>query len=362
MSDAEDRSRWTRIARLLAGELSGEEREEARRELRADGQTRARLEAAEEVWRLTSGSNGEDARWDRDRGWRAVDGRARSPGAGAPADARDAPPVEPADPSRHDVRSASRSSALRSVLKAAAAILLLAGGWWAYRASPLSEPSPDSQLRTYATEEAQRLTLRLADGSSVVLGPESELQVPRELDGREVRRVELLGLGYFEVESSSERPFVVATRRGELRVLGTKFSARAYATDSTNTVVVEEGSVRLEPDGAPEGSGSVLEAGQAATHSSGRVLSTRRVDVERQLAWRDGRLTFDGAPLRQVVEDLERWYGVDFEIADPALADERFTGDFCDEPIRRIADVLALSLDLTYEVRDSTVILSAPDR
>jgi len=60
--------------------------------------------------------------------------------------------------------------------------------------------------RTYTTGVGQRDSVRLADGSRVVLGPDSRLTVPADY-GTGSRSVELRGDGYFDVVHDAAKPF-----------------------------------------------------------------------------------------------------------------------------------------------------------
>src|SRR5262249_26763022 len=71
---------------------------------------------------------------------------------------------------------------------------------------------------TYITQAAQRSTLRLADGSQVILNSSTRLDVKLSDARREFRLVQ--GEAIFMVAEDSRRPFVVAAGDGAVTALG----------------------------------------------------------------------------------------------------------------------------------------------
>jgi transmembrane sensor len=59
-----------------------------------------------------------------------------------------------------------------------------------------------------------------------------------------------------------------------------------------------------------------------------RGISKARVDAQTVLAWRDGKLVFDGDSLGKVVDEFNRYNLTPIVIADPAVAERRVSGVF----------------------------------
>jgi transmembrane sensor len=83
------------------------------------------------------------------------------------------------------------------------------------------------------------------------------------------------------------------------------------------------------------------------------------VDVDRYTAWTEGRLVFDGVPLRDAIAELGRWYDVDVRLADGALGARRLTAEVQGERLTEVLDAVAAALDLRYERAGRTVTLRA---
>lgn len=204
--------------------------------------------------------------------------------------------------------------------------------------------------------KGERARLRLSDGSQVLLAPDSRIEVPANF-GAESRELRLTGEAFFDVVPDPDRPFRVRAGGAVTRVLGTEFNVRAYPDDLRVRVVVAEGevSLRSEADSSPS---AVLHSGDLGELDprDGAVV-TRKADLDAHLGWRQGLLTFDNAPLSEVVREIERWYGVPVRLGNADLSSRRLTGSFRDLPVAEVVAVVAASLGLEYTRVGQTYII-----
>ncbi|HKG94290.1 MAG TPA: FecR domain-containing protein [Gemmatimonadaceae bacterium] len=322
------------LGRYLAGESSEAETAVVRRYLMAHP------EAAQMLARYLGGLDGAAGRPaapDGAASWSALRRRMHEGDARAAA-ARTSGPV---GRRRHVavLPPASRGAGWRrgaAVAACAAGVLL----WATYEARRPGEPAPPPPApRTYTTGVQQRADVRLSDGTRVRVAPGSRLRVAADF-GAERRDVYLEGEAYFDVAHDSVRPFTVYAGNASARDIGTAFAVRGYAEDSAVQVVVREGEVALSGVGR-------LGAGDVGhLTAEGRASVRRRTDVDALLGWLDGRLVFEDAPLVRVLGDVRRWYGVEVELADPALAGLPFTGSLVGVPPRAAVDLVAATLGL----------------
>jgi transmembrane sensor len=216
---------------------------------------------------------------------------------------------------RHAIKHAPRRSASRwtALLIASAAVVLGAfatRSWW----NPAGDKASASAGEQYVTGRGQRATISLADGSTMVLAPESRAHVT--FTSAE-RRLTLEGHAYFTIARRTSAPFTVSTHDGDVRVLGTRFTVRRYATETATHVAVLDGRVGVGP--------AVLGARDAATMTARVVRKTSETDTTAAMSWTTGRLVFRDAPLRDVLAELGRWYDVDFVLGDSSRAHVRIT-------------------------------------
>ena len=177
-------------------------------------------------------------------------------------------------------------------------------------------------FNTYSTAVGGLEAIPMADGSRVTLNTDSAMRIFLREDERHIELDK--GEAFFEVTRDLRRPFVV--KAGNLRVIavGTRFSVRRDAADVR--VIVTEGTVRVEPEGAAV----LLPAGSIARAGAGNVLVERRPvpEVEQALTWRGGILTFRDTSLADAVAEFNRYNVRQIVIRDPAVAALRVGGIF----------------------------------
>lgn len=212
------------------------------------------------------------------------------------------------------------------------------------------------------TAPGELRTITLADGSTIELsgGSEVALHVTES-----ERRVELTsGYALFDVTLDAERPFVVHTPRGDIRVLGTSFVVRV-SEDQVRTTVLR-GSV----SGAASRAGLLSVLGshepviaQASEEivlndEGAQVVAIAAEIIPRRLAWREHMLAFDGETLNEAIAEVSRQTGWRFELADPELGEMRVGGYVRADP-EAFIELLSTSLDLEARREDShRVVLS----
>ena len=210
-----------------------------------------------------------------------------------------------------------------------------------------------SAERVIATPVGARDSVRLPDGTRIVLAPASRLVVAAGY-GDGTRDVTLEGAAWFSVTHDEARPFTVRAGSAVVRDIGTAFAVRTDGAGAGGvSVAVTEGSVALgaaAAAGAPAADSVVLAAGdRGELRADGRVVATRGGVTEDDVAWTRGRLVYRAAPLDVVRADLRRWYGVELQVADSALAASRLTATFEGDSVGGVLNVIALALGARVE-------------
>jgi len=345
-----DDNEWMALARYAAGECSPEERESMRHWI-AEDEERTRL--AFELELIGRASVLDRTAWNTNAAWERLTVRGSAP---QPSQAR-----ARSGPQLAMLRTRSHARDTRAVWGIAAAILIVASGAYVLRdrfaRAPLTAAVDSTAEREFGTQRAQVAEVRLRDGTTVSLAPESRLLVEPGY-GNTTRAVRLIGEGYFRVTHDSLRPFTVHTARGEVRDLGTAFAVTNYPGDSTLRVVVSEGRVRVSVAGQAPANGPVLVRGDVA--HVGHAPSPRvehGVDVGQYLGWTQGRLLFYRAPLSDVVVQLGRWYDLRFVLQDSSLRSRRVTMSVSTTSADALVDAMSAALGLRALRRGDTITL-----
>ncbi|MDE5612370.1 MAG: DUF4974 domain-containing protein [Odoribacter sp.] len=168
--------------------------------------------------------------------------------------------------------------------------------------------------------------LLLADGTAIHLNAETELRYPVAFTASE-RRVFLKGEAWFEVAKDAEKPFVVETELGYVRVFGTEFNIRNYAIDHEIKTTLVEGSVGFLRKGDRAEQYTKIEPGYQirCAEEAGSRPEIRKVKVADEIAWKNGAFCFVRCSLERIMQDIGRWYDVDIVFTEDALRQMRFT-------------------------------------
>lgn len=180
----------------------------------------------------------------------------------------------------------------------------------------------------------------LEDGTKVWLNAESSLHYPTKFSKN--REVQLTGEGYFEVSKSSKYPFIVQVGKNSIQVLGTKFNVSAYSQDEVYTTLAE-GSVKVD---SPVGTVTLRPNEQAVISSVGEITK-KEVDASLFISWAQGSYQFRQTELKNIAEQLSRWYDVEILFREESLKHKRFAGvifrqdelGFATEVIEKVSNV-----------------------
>ena len=344
---------WTLLTRYVAGSCTEDEEIVVETWAAADPRNRRVLKDLQNVWETVSKREEGLLSVDVDAAWKNVEDQIEE------IEDENSVRSGPAKEKRHRDRRARRRSRswnrrLRIGLGAAAVILTSAIALFLFDLRPDSEPTSDKKV--FTTARGQRAIIQLTDGSNVRLNVDSRLVLPdRDFSG-DRRDVRLYGQAYFEVVPDTSRPFRVHTRGASVQVLGTSFDVRAYDDDEVQTeVAVAEGEVALNTE-EEAGTSASMEVHSKQVGVAGKELKKYRdVDISERLAWTEGRLVFEGAPLRDVVRQLERWYNLEIELEVPPNSVDRLNATFDDESMRQVLDDIAIALSLQYSKNGKVV-------
>lgn len=224
--------------------------------------------------------------------------------------------------------------------------------------SIVEKPFSTTEIQSVAskiisTHSGQRSSFLLPDGTKVSLNSGSTLSFPSEF-ASDLRRVELSGEAFFEVTPDATKPFIVHTHGLDVRVLGTAFNVEAFSSSTQINTTLVHGKVRLEKEENSE----LVELTELQPmermeyNAEEEVFELRKVsNVEKYIAWKDGKLVFERASIGELANRLELWYNVSVEIEGEKLKTSHFTGTFTDEPIEKVLRLLSISYpSLSYSV------------
>jgi transmembrane sensor len=200
-----------------------------------------------------------------------------------------------------------------------------ADGQIVYEIQPgISSHAQQNITNTLSTSNGETYTVRLPDGSLIVLNAASSLTYATNLNKLKTRSVTLSGEAYFEISKDKNHPFIVKTNTHEVEVLGTHFNINSYTNESLAKTTLIEGIVKIKPQ-QDEKNSIILKPGEQATLTPKSIVQVKKVDLEEVLAWKNGYFLFNDEEIESILKKVARWYNVDIKYESGNIT-ERFNG------------------------------------
>jgi transmembrane sensor len=178
----------------------------------------------------------------------------------------------------------------------------------------------DYWLADQRTATGEQRTIRLADGTLINLNTHSALDV--RFDAKQRRVVLQEGEILIETGHGDPRPFIVETREGSMRALGTRFLVKREEQGTRLSVL--QSAVAAHPESSSEE--RILHEGEQVLMRADGLGPSLAVNLGAD-AWTRGMLVVDNARLEDLVNEIGRYRPGHLGVA-PEVADLRITGSF----------------------------------
>lgn len=156
--------------------------------------------------------------------------------------------------------------------------------------------------------KGKRSTLTFSDGTIIWVNSGSRVIYPElfEIDQREIY---VDGEVYLQVAPDKERPFIVKTKKTDIKVLGTIFNVSAYEEEDTQTIALVEGSVEVIVN---RKKAAVLTPNELFQYKD-RQINIKKTNLTQYISWVEGWYIFDREQLSVILDKLSRYYGKNIE-------------------------------------------------
>jgi ferric-dicitrate binding protein FerR (iron transport regulator) len=277
---------------------------------------------------------------------------------------------------------------LRRWLSYAAAVVVLAGSaFFIYRYASAKGPDGTqavaSALSEVVARPGSRSKLVLPDGTQVWLNANSRITYHSDFN-EAMREVNLEGEAFFDVTHNAARPFIVHTTGIDIKVLGTAFNVKSYASDETIEATLLRGSIEVVKQNDPSAPKVILRPNEklvfnrkdledSADSKAHKVVATRLVhqpgifvttlpanmpdSVIKETSWRYNKLDFNGDSFEELAAKMERWYDVTITINNEKLKRYRLRGSFQHETLAQALDALNVIVSFKYAIDGSEVVI-----
>ena len=206
--------------------------------------------------------------------------------------------------------------------------------------------------------------IMLADGSSVLLQPNSTLRYPSEFEGTS-REVHLTGDAFFEVSKNPEKPFYVYANELVTKVVGTSFRIKAFSDQKKVEVVALWGNVNVTA-GNSDREGLLLLPNQGVRFTRQSLAFEKIEDLTQEVHHSQELSTieklsfeFTDVPVSQIFRTIEQAYLVKIDFPAEKLVNCYLTTSLSDQPLSEKLKIICESLGgrTSYEIKENQIII-----
>jgi transmembrane sensor len=360
---------WNLIAKKLAGEASSGDLKELESSLRLDPDLHYSLEALYDMWKKKSSQEPEQAETAFQKHMDRMYAEGIDMGSAGNSSTIEEFPNSP-----------SRFMNWKTLAFIVSGFFLLTIGYYFYSAHD-SNAISQKQVWEVVTRNGSKTSLLLPDGTTVWLNAGSRLSYDSLYNGK-LREVTLSGEAYFDVVRNPAKPFIIHTGKINIKVLGTVFDVKSYPGEKTMETSLIRGSIEVSFPSMPSKK-IILKANQKLIIDKTEIASINNHKKESALlpvisiqhinrvgsdsliaetGWMQNRLYFNDMSFQDLLDNMERKYGVTFQLKDSSLAAIHFTGSFKDETVTQALDALRLTAeksiaDFRYDIKGNQVLI-----
>ena len=239
---------------------------------------------------------------------------------------------------------------------AAVLLIMITASYFLFKNSNLS------LMNEILVENQRQEKIVLTDGTQVTLDAGSKFRYPEEFQA-DKREVFMNGEGYFEVSSDPEKPFIIHANEAIITVLGTKFNIRAWRQNKRVVVAVADGKVSLSSKKLHDKDSKVIiSKNQVSQLEEDKKPTTPEYsDITKYMTWLNYEMHFTSVPLSEVLQQLERWYNLEFSLPDDSYGENRITVSIENTSIADILNMISLVNNFKYERKGNKIKFSPND-
>ncbi|MBW8183181.1 FecR family protein [Shewanella nanhaiensis] len=266
----------------------------------------------------------------------------------------------------------SKSKWQYAAIAASVLLLSLIGGNWLLGGQISQHIWGGGEVYTQRLESpvGKQTSFSLPDGTQVQLNTNSVVEVDYSSNYRQLTLV--TGEAKFDVAKDRSKPFTVTAGVQAFTALGTVFNVQKNDEQDMELVVthgkvlvtsvdksLEQIKESLNDTAEKSLPGLLVSTGEKVVIAKNISLAVETLPLEqmqRDLAWQQGMLIFEGEPLSQALDDVSRYTSVKFEIVDPELSELKVAGYFKAGDVDGLLASLSSNFNIVH-VKDSDNII-----
>ncbi|MFW5761052.1 MAG: FecR family protein [Cyclobacteriaceae bacterium] len=258
------------------------------------------------------------------------------------------------------IRQLSQSFTSRSIgffarIAAAVALLFTATYFFSQEIELAEESVITAEKTIKENSKGRKSTIFLSDGTIVNLNADSQIEYYEAFTDT-IRVVYLQGEAFFDVAKDTLRPFMVISDYIQVTAMGTSFNVQSFADTPTSTVALATGKVEINSVYSDQR--VLLKPGQKVNFKKkiSEFSAPAPFSAKAEFGWKEGILFFRKADMNTVINQLERWYGVEI-ITKNFSQGWSYTGEFHNQSLKSVMESLSFSQNFNYEITEKEVII-----
>ena len=244
--------------------------------------------------------------------------------------------------------------------------------------------SAEQAISSIVTKNGNRTKIVLPDGSQVWLNAGSNLDYNNSVFNKDLREITLNGEAYFDVTKNAEKPFIIHTKKMDIKVIGTVFNIRSYNDEKTAEASLIRGSIEvtfkdskdqkiiLIPNQKISVANNVIvtpveKPGKTSVVKNDvksipqfvvdELKPSPKYDIIPEIAWTQNKLLFEDESLENIAPMMERWFGKKIVITNVSLKNLRYYGNFENETMEEVLSALKFSKRFNFKIEPDSVVI-----
>ena len=269
------------------------------------------------------------------------------------------------------------------ILSFLALIVLTTGVVYLFSQKRGTKLPAEQGISSIVTKNGNRTKIVLPDGSQVWLNAGSNLDYNNSVFNKNLREVTLNGEAYFDVTRDPDKPFIIHTKKMDIKVLGTVFNVRSYGNEKIAEASLIKGSIEVtlkdrkdqkivlkpnekisianeEPKAEPKQNKITLAKNNISPVPQIVVKELKpnpTYNIIGEIAWTQNKLYFEDENLEDIALRMERWFGKKVTIANESLKTVHYTGNFESETMEEVLSYLKLSRSFSFRIGNDNVVI-----
>lgn len=240
-----------------------------------------------------------------------------------------------------------------NLLKVAAILLMFIPGIAVFAILQSGQLKKQNLVSSVDVPNGSRASTVLPDGTKIEMNSGTTISYDIVPGKHRELRMEY-GEAFFDVSKDPDCPFIIKVNDLSIEVLGTSLNVNSYSENIETALY--SGSVKLSSKNWNRVYHMVPNQRSVYSTTSHSVYIEQDDNLQ-DARWKDGYLSFDSMPLKEVLSKIERWYGVTIVLTRTDFSEDLLTGTYHNQSLQSVLLSLCRQYGFEYTIDSDTITL-----